>query len=496
MSDVSAAAHQPAFLQNPTKQLLIGGQWVPSLSGETIDTFNPATGQPIAKLARGRAQDVDRAVQAARQAFEGPWSSWTPFDRQKLFVRILDVIEKNFDELSLLETLDMGAPLSRTRSLKGWLTQALMYYSTQTVNTAGQTLPNSIAGSFSTMTLKAPVGVVGGIIPWNGPLISQWWVLGPVLATGCTVVLKPAEDASLSVLKIAELLLEVGVPPGVINVVTGLGSEAGAALAEHPGVDRVAFTGSTETGRKIIAASATNMKRLQLELGGKSPDIVFADADLDQAVPGAAMAAFSNSGQICFAGTRLLVQRSIHDEFVRRLVDFSKTLRVGNGLDPDVQLGPLISGKQLDKVMNYVKIGEKEGAQLAGGGQRLGGDHAKGYFIEPTVFSQVNNSMTIAREEIFGPVVSVIPFDGIDDALKMANDTPYGLGSAVWTENLSTALRMTDGIKAGTVWVNCYGMLDPSIGFAGYKMSGYGNKGGPQHVDGFLYQKVVYIKKR
>ncbi|HET9977703.1 MAG TPA: aldehyde dehydrogenase family protein [Burkholderiaceae bacterium] len=485
----------PSFLANPAKRLLIGGEWLPSQSGEEFETLNPATAKPIARLARGRKADVDRAVSAARKAFEGEWSRWTPYDRQRLFVRILDLVERRFDDLALLETMDMGAPLTRTRSLKAWLTQALMYYATQTVNTAGATLPNSLAGSFTTFTVKAPVGVVGGIIPWNGPLISQWWVLGPVLATGCTVVMKPAEDASLTVLAIAELLLEAGLPPGVVNVVTGYGAEAGAALAEHEGVDRVAFTGSTETGRKIVAASAGNMKRLQLELGGKSPDIVFADANLDIAVPGAAMAAFSNSGQICFAGTRLFVQRKIHDEFVDKLTAFSKTLKVGNGMDPAVQLGPLISGKQLDKVMNYVRIGSEQGATLASGGQRLGGELAEGYFVAPTVFADVHNDMTIAREEIFGPVVSVIPFDGVDDAVRLANDTVYGLGSAVWTENLGTALRMTQDIKAGTVWINCYGMLDPSIGFAGTKMSGYGNKGGPQHVDGFLVQKVVYIRR-
>lgn len=486
----------PAFLAQPAKQLLINGQWMPSLSGERFETLNPATGQPIATLARGRQEDIDRAVKAARQAFEGEWSRWTPYDRQLLFVRMLDLLDKHYDELALLETLDMGAPLARTRSLKGWLTQALMYYSTQTVNSAGQMLPNSItSGSYTTYTLKAPVGVVGGIIPWNGPLISQWWILGPVLATGCTAVIKPAEDASLTVLRMVELLHEAGLPPGVVNVVTGYGAEAGAALADHPDVDRLAFTGSTETGRKIIAASAGNMKRLSLELGGKSPDIVFADANLEQAVPGAGMAAFNNSGQICFAGTRLFVQRPIHDEFVQRLTAFAKTLRVGDGLDPNVQLGPLINQKQLDKVMGYVRIGQEEGAQLAGGGRRLEGALAQGYFVEPTVFSQVHNNMTIAREEIFGPVVSVIPFDTTEEALKLANDTQYGLGSAVWTESLSTALRMTEGIKAGTVWVNCYGMLDPSIGFAGYKMSGYGIKGGPQQVESYLYPKVVYIKR-
>lgn len=483
------------FLAGASKKLLIDGEWTAAASGLEIETFNPATGKVIAKLARGDAQDIDRSVRAARKALEGEWGAWKPYDRQRLLMRVHDLVEKHFDELSRLETLDMGAPLSRTRGLKAWLSQALMFYATQTVNTSGDTLQNSLPGNFTTYTVKAPVGVVGGIIPWNGPLISQWWVLGPVLASGCTLVLKPAEDASLSVLRMAELLLEAGLPRGVVNVVTGLGPEAGAALAAHPGVDRVAFTGSTETGRKIVAASGGNMKRLQLELGGKSPDIVFADADLEAAVPGAAMAAFNNSGQICFAGTRLFVQKSIHEEFVARLAAFSKTLRVGDGMDPETQLGPLISKSQLDKVMRYVDIGSREGATLAAGGRRLAGGLSEGYFVEPTIFSGVSNDMTIAREEIFGPVISVIPFDDADQALALANDTDYGLGSAVWTQSTNVMLKMTNGIKAGTVWVNCYGALDPSVGFGGYKMSGYGSKGGPQHIEGYLYQKVVYINR-
>jgi aldehyde dehydrogenase (NAD+) len=337
------------------------------------------------------------------------------------------------------------------------------------------------------------VGVVGGIIPWNAPLMSQWWILGPTLATGCTAILKPAEDASLTPLRMAELLLEAGMPPGVINVVKGYGHEAGSALAGHRGVDRVAFTGSVETGRKIVAASAGNLKRVQLELGGKSPDIVFADADLDAAVPGAAMGVFNNTGQICAAGTRLLVQRSIHEEFVERLRTFTRSLRVGDPLDPATNLGPLVSSRQLDRVMRYVEIGAEEGAQLAEGGKRLGGAHAGGFFVEPTVFANVHNDMTIAREEIFGPVASVIPFDTLEDALRTANDSEYGLAGGVWTRNVATAHKVAQGIQAGTIWVNCYGVLDINVGFGGYKMSGYGWKGGADHVDSFLYQKAVYM---
>lgn len=481
----------PQFVAG-SKGLFIGGKWQPARSGQEIDAINPATGQTIAKIARGQVEDVELAVRAARIAFEGEWSRWKPYDRQRLLLRIHDLIEKNFDELALIETLDMGAPLARTRALKGWQSQAILFYASQTAAASTETPQNSMAGNFATMKLKAPVGVVGGIIPWNAPLISQWWILGPTLATGCTAILKPAEDASLTVLRMMELLQEAGVPDGVINVVTGYGAEAGAALAEHKDVDRVAFTGSVETARRIIAASAGNVKRLSLELGGKSPDIVFADADMDKAVPGAAMACYANSGQICAAGTRLFVQRSVHEELVERLQTFSKGLRLGNGLDARVDLGPLISQKQLDRVMRYVEIGRGE-ARLMGGGARPGGDLANGYFLEPTIFADATNDMTIAREEIFGPVVTVIPFDGIEDALRLANATDYGLAGGVWTKNLITAHRMAQGIKAGTLWINCYGPLDPNIGFGGYKMSGYGWKGNKDQVDSFLYTKAVYM---
>ncbi len=486
---------QSEFLSTLEQRHFIDGQWCASQSGETIETVNPATGRVIAHLARGRHEDVDLAVAAARRAFTGPWSRFTPADRQKLLVKIHDMVANRWDELALLETLDMGAPLARTRKMKDRMLQTIMFFASQTMNCAGQTVPNSHPGKYTTMILKAPVGVVGGIIPWNGPLISQWWILGGALATGCTVVMKPAEDASLTVLKMAELLTEVGVPEGVVNVVTGLGSETGAALAAHPDVDRIAFTGSTETGRAIIKASAVNMKRLALELGGKSPDIIFADADLDAAVPGAAMGVFNNSGQICYSGTRVFVERKVHEEFIARLADFSKTLKVGDPFDPGVALGPIVSKRQLDRVLGYVTIGSEEGAELRSGGNRVQGSLSEGYFVEPTVFGNVHNGMRIAREEIFGPVISVIPFDTADEALRLANDTEYGLGGAVWTSSLKTATRFIHGIQAGQVWVNCYGLVDPAVGFGGTKHSGYGWKGGSQHVDGFLYQKAVTINE-
>ncbi len=483
----------PDFLSNPHKDLFIDGKWCPALAGERIETFNPSTGRVLATLARARQADVDAAVAAARRAFEGPWSRFTPAQRQQVLVRFAELVDKHYDELAMLESQDMGAPLARLRGTKENYLRNILYYSSQARSISGDTIPNSLPGSVTTLVLKAPVGVVGGILPWNGPLSSQMYVIGPVLATGCTAVIKPAEEGSLSILRTAELLLEAGLPPGVINVVTGLGGEAGAALAAHPDVNRVAFTGSTVPGREIIKASAVNMKRIQLELGGKSPDIVFADADLEKAVPGVAMGIYNNSGQICFAGSRIFVQRAIHEEFLEKLATFTRTIKVGDPLAADTKLGPLVSQRQLDRVLGYVNQGPQDGARLVTGGKRLGGELAGGYFIEPTIFGDVSNSMTIAREEIFGPVACVIPFDTVEEALALGNATEYGLGSGVWSTNVNTVMRMVHGIQAGTVWVNCYGMLDPAVGFGGYKHSGYGWKGGPSQIDGYLYQKAAYI---
>lgn len=483
----------PSFLSNPNKDLFIDGKWLPAAAGERIDTFNPATGRVLATLARGRQADVDAAVVAARRAFEGPWSRFSPAQRQQVLVRFAELVDKHYDELTLLESHDMGAPLARLRGSKDNYIRNILYYSAQARNLNGETMPNSLPGSVTTMILKAPVGVVGGILPWNGPMSSQMYVIGPVLATGCTAVIKPADEGSLSILRTAELLIEAGLPPGVVNVVTGLGAEAGAALAAHPDVNRIAFTGSTVTGREIIKASAGNMKRIQLELGGKSPDIVFADADLDKAIPGVAMGIYNNTGQICFAGSRVFVQRGIYDEFVEKLAAFTRTIKVGDPLAADTKLGPVVSQRQLERVLGYVDKGPQEGARLVTGGKRLGGELSGGYFIEPTIFGNVSNTMTIAREEIFGPVASVIPFDTQEEALALGNATEYGLGSGVWSSNVNTVLKMVHGIQAGTVWVNCYGLLDPAVGFGGYKHSGYGWKGGPSQIDGYLYQKAAYI---
>ena len=380
MQNTTEPLSVPLQFLGGSKRLLIGGKWVPPSSGEEIDALNPADGKVIGRLARGNAADVDRAVAAARAAFEGPWSRWKPLERQQLLMRINDLLLKHGEELATIETMDMGAPLSRTRGTIKWISQLIHFFASCTGSSTTATASNSLPGRIMTLIHKAPLGVVGGIIPWNGPLGGQWWTLGPALATGCTCVLKPAEDASLSILRFAEIMAESGVPDGVVNIVTGYGGEAGAALAAHPGVDKISFTGSTETGRRIVEASAGNLKRLQLELGGKSPDIVFADADLDRAVPGAAMAVFTNSGQICYSGTRLFVQRSVQDEFVERLKKYSATLKVGNGLQDGIDLGPLISQRQLDRVMGYMKIGPQEGAVLSAGGTRLGWRAGLGLF--------------------------------------------------------------------------------------------------------------------
>ena len=481
------------FLAQPEHGLIIDGKNAPAASRRTFETRDPSTGAMIGHLARGDSEDIERAVRAARAAFAGSWSKWTPYERQALLNRAHDAVERNFEELAQIESVDMGAPISRTLGSKPALLRMILYFAAQAAGIAGETVQNGLPGDVTTLSFKAPVGVIGGIIPWNGPLGSQWWILGAVLASGCTAVIKPAEDASLSVLRVVELLHDLGMPAGVINVVTGFGGEAGAALARHPGVDRIAFTGSTATGRKIIEASAVNIKKLQLELGGKSPDIIFADADLDQAVPGAAMGVFANSGQICFAGTRVFVQRPIVEEFSARIAALAGSLRIGPALERDTQLGPLISNSQLHRVMSYIQAGIEEGARLAGGGDRIGGALSRGYFVAPTVFTGVSNHMKIAREEIFGPVLSIIPFDTPEEAIALGNETEYGLGGAVWTRDISTALKVVKAIQAGVMWVNCYGLIDPLVGFAGTKYSGYGAKGGRSHLDTYLYNKSVYI---
>lgn len=489
------AVMRPGYIDGKPKLLLIDGRWVPAVSGKTFQTHDPATGILLAEVAEGDREDIDLAVAAARKAFTGPWSKWKPADRQMVLLRLADLIEENMEELAALDTFDMGAPISRTRNNRHRVVGMLRYYAGQAVSLYGETIENSLPNEIFSYTLKEPVGVVGAIIPWNSPLTASIWKIGPALATGCTVVLKPSEVAPLTPLRLGELCLEAGVPPGVVNVVPGYGGTAGAALAAHMDVDKVAFTGSDATGRRIVQASAGNLKRLSLELGGKSPDIVFADADLDAAVPGAAMAVFANSGQICSAGTRLFVEQKIYDEFTGKVAEFAKALKVGIGADPETQVGPLVSGDQLDRVQGYLDVGIEQGAHCLSGGERLTeGAYQNGYFVSPTVFAGVRDDMRIAREEIFGPVISAIPFTDIDEVIERGNATTFGLGSGVWTRDVGKAHRLAKAIRAGSVWINCYQAMDPAVPFGGYKMSGYGRESGKQHLDEYLNVKAVWIK--
>ncbi|MER8378000.1 aldehyde dehydrogenase family protein [Mesorhizobium sp. M1399] len=477
------------------RQMFIGGGWVDARSGRTMESRNPATGAVIATVPRGDRLDIDLAVTAARKAFEGPWSRLKPYERQVLLLRIADLFEKNWEEISLSDTTDMGMPIVRTRANRNRVIGMLRYYAGMATALHGETIENSLPGEIVSFTRKEAVGVVGAIIPWNAPTAASIWKIGPALATGCTIVLKPSEEAPLTPLLIADIMNEAGVPEGVVNIVTGTGTEAGAALAEHMGVDKIVFTGSTATGQSIVRASAGNLKRVSLELGGKSPVIVCADADLDKAVPVAAMSVFANSGQICIAGSRLFVERAVHDEFIERLAAYAKGLRVGDGIDPATEIGPLVSEKQLQRVTGYLEAGTAEGAKLVTGGTRLvEGALAAGNFVAPTVFAGVSDDMKIAREEIFGPVISALPFDTLDEAVERANNTPYGLAAGVFTQNLATAHRLSQKIRAGSVWVNTYHAIDPAVPFGGYKMSGYGREGGAEHLDEYLNTKGVFIK--
>ncbi|BAV63716.1 aldehyde dehydrogenase family protein [Sphingobium cloacae] len=485
---------RPAFLDGKPKQLLIDGRHVDALSGRRFESFSPSTGELVAELALADAEDVDRAVKAARAAFEGPWSRFKPADRQAVLLKLADLVDAEFDDLALLDSIEMGRPITAARGLRGMLQRSLRHFAGAATAIHGQTLSNSFPVDLMSFTLREPVGVVGAIIPWNGPLFSAAWKVGPVLATGCTVVLKPAEDASLSPLRFAELCLEAGVPPGVVNVVTGAGA-VGAALSTHPDVDKVAFTGSCETGQRIIAASAGTVKRVTMELGGKSPNIIFADADLDLATPAAAMGVFNNSGQVCAAGTRLFVQRPVYEEMVERVAAFGAALKIGPSLDPDTQIGPLVSARQFARVSSYLDLGPQEGARLVTGGQRVtGGDLDKGHYVAPTVFADVKDDMRIAREEIFGPVSCILPFDDFDEVVARANATRFGLAGGVWTKDIGKAMEAVQRIRAGSVWVNHYFAMDPSVPFGGYKMSGFGREGGSEHIEAYLQTKGVWIR--
>jgi len=475
-------------------KILINNQWTNSASGKTFHTYNPATGEVLATVAEGDREDIDRAVKAARKAFEsGPWRNMTSSERGKLVWRLADLLEKHTEEFATLESLDNGKPLTVARVADVPLAVDIFrYMAGWSTKIEGNTIPISVpyapGAKFLAYTQREPVGVVGQIIPWNFPLLMAAWKLAPALATGCTVVLKPAEQTPLSALRLGELIVEAGFPEGVVNIVTGFGETAGAALASHWDVDKVAFTGSTEVGKLIVAASAGNLKKVTLELGGKSPNIVFADSDLSTAIPNAASAIFFNHGQCCCAGSRLYVEKSIFDKVVEGVSEHASKIKVGPGLDPETQMGPLVSQEQLERVCNYMDIGAKEGAKAVVGGKRKGD---KGYFVEPTVLVNTNPKMKVVQEEIFGPVVTALPFKDIDDVIAQGNDTSYGLAAGVWTKDISKAHRVASALKAGTVWINCYNIFDAAMPFGGYKQSGWGREMGHDVLELYTQKKAV-----
>ncbi|UMA63274.1 aldehyde dehydrogenase family protein [Roseivivax marinus] len=476
------------------RPMFVDGVWRTARSEREMPATNPADGTRLATVPRGDASDIDDAVAAARRAFEGPWSKFTPYERQNLLLRIAERFEAEWETLCLSDTLDMGMPIQRTLANQRRLLGMLRFYAGQAVSVHGQTIPNSFPGDIYSSTVREPVGVVGAIIPWNAPIAGSVWKIAPALATGCTVVLKPSEEASLTVLMIARIMQEAGLPDGVLNIVTGTGAEAGAALAEHPGVDKIVFTGSTATGQAIARAATGNLKRVSLELGGKSPVIVCRDADMDKAVPVAAMAVFANSGQICIAGSRLFVAREIHDEFVRRVADYASKLKIGHGIATDTDIGPIISARQAERIEGYLSAGPAEGAEVVtGGGRATGTGLDGGHFFHPTVFGGVTDEMSVAREEIFGPVISAMPFDTLDEVVARANATPYGLAAGVFSTHLGTAHKLANRLKAGSVWVNMYHAIDPAVPFGGMKMSGYGREGGAEHVEEYLDTKAIWI---
>jgi aldehyde dehydrogenase (NAD+) len=483
------------FLESTTKKMLIDGQWVEAISGKYFETTNPATGEVLARVAEAGREDIDRAVKAARRAFQVPWSRFKPAERQRLLLRLADLVDKNANELSLLEVLDSGMPITLARTaLIPRAAEQLRYYAGWATKIHGETIENSAPGDFFTYTLREPVGVVGAIVPWNSPFVIAIWKLAPALAAGCTVVIKPAEQTPLSALRLGELAMEAGFPAGVVNICPGFGNQGGAALAEHEDVNKIAFTGSFATGQRIVAASTSNLKRVSLELGGKSPDIVFADADLDRAIPGAAWAIFRLSGQICCGGSRLFVEQKIYDHFLTKVCDFASTIKIGNGLDPKTEMGPLVSQQQLARVDGYIQSGLQQGARLACGGQRLLTDELKnGCFMPPTVFENVSSDSKIAREEIFGPVICVIPFKDISEVISLSNNTSYGLAGGVWTRDVQKAHAIARGLQSGVVWVNSFNVMDPAVPFGGYKMSGYGRDSGVHALEQYTQVKSVWI---
>jgi acyl-CoA reductase-like NAD-dependent aldehyde dehydrogenase len=471
-------------------KLLIDGKWVEAESGKRFETLNPSTEQVLTTVAEGDKADVDKAVRAARRALEeGPWATMSARERGRLLYKLATLIDENRRELAMLDTLDKGKPIRESFNVDvPQATEVIAYYAGWADKITGDTIP--VNGPFFNYTRREPVGVIGQIIPWNFPLLMVAWKLGPALACGNTVVLKPAEQTPLSALRVGELIQEAGFPDGVVNIVPGFGPTAGGALVSHPGVDKIAFTGSTEVGKLIHRETSDTLKRVSLELGGKAPNIVFADADMDAAVKGAIGGIFFNQGEVCCAGSRLFVEDEIHDEFVAALAAHAKKIKVGDPTDESTEMGAQVSDEQFQKILGYIDAGKKGGARVVTGGSRA---CERGYFVQPTVFDGVRNDMKIAREEIFGPVVAALRFDDMESVIREGNDTTYGLSAGVWTRDVSKAHRVAHALKAGTVWVNCFNAFDTASPFGGYKQSGYGRELGPYALELYTQTKSVWV---